>query len=280
MSEPVVLESIPVEGAPYAVTAGPDGALWFTLAADGRVARWADGAVEVVAEAGQPTGIAAVGGAVWWADSTGNRLGSTAPSGGVEARAPYGLCAGPDGALWCTEMGGSVLRVADPASENPVLQRFPLDGMPSFLAAGPDGALWCTLNQANAIARITVDGDVTRYPLPTAGAGPVGICAGRDGALWFAEILAGAIGRIGTDGAITEFPLPDPAAKPHAVVAGPDGGVWFTAWGTHRIGRIGQDGAITGAALPGREPHGLTVGPDGALWVALESGALVRVRGW
>jgi virginiamycin B lyase len=50
--------------------------------------------------------------------------------------------------------------------------------MPSLITAGPDGALRCTLNQANAIARITPAGDVTTYPLPTAGAAPVGIHAG------------------------------------------------------------------------------------------------------
>src|SRR5690606_40533013 len=65
---------------------------------------------------------------------------------------------------------------------------------------------WFTMNQANAIGRITGDGDVATFPLPTDAAGPVGICRGGDDAVWFAEILSGQIGRITVDGDVTEFP--------------------------------------------------------------------------
>src|SRR5205807_7298481 len=66
--------------------------------------------------------------------------------------------------------------------------------MPSLITAGPDGALWCTLNQADAIARITADGGITTFALPTAGAAPVGIDAGAE-AVWVAEIGAGQVAR-------------------------------------------------------------------------------------
>lgn len=78
-------------------------------------------------------------------------------------------------------------------------------------------------------------------------------------------------------------PSPPPAgsnAARRAVLAGPDGGVRCTLWGANRPARLGPDGGVSEVALPGAEPHGLTVGPDGVLWVALESGALARVRGW
>jgi virginiamycin B lyase len=60
---------------------------------------------------------------------------------------PYGIAAGPDGALWFTEPGGakigSIPTSATPA--NPQITEFPISSGPSNLAgitAGPDGALW------------------------------------------------------------------------------------------------------------------------------------------
>jgi virginiamycin B lyase len=174
--------------------------------------------------------------------------------------------------------------------------------MASAITTGPDGALWFTLNQANAIGRITMQGDVTVYPLPTPGAAAVGITS--DGAaLWFVEIMAGQIGRITTDGAIQEFPLPNRAAKPHAIVAAGTGDCWFTEWGANRIGHItvaedaaddavdhdatghwmadhdatSYDVTIYDLPTPSSEPHGITVGPDGALWAALEIGAVAHL---
>src|SRR6202008_1323511 len=96
---------------------------------------------------------------------------------------------------------------------------------PSLITAGPDGALWCTLNQADAIVRITADGGITNFPLPTAGAAQGGIAAGPE-AVWVAEIGAGKVARLFPDGRTEEFPLPDRSSRPHAVAATPDGGCW------------------------------------------------------
>ena len=51
------------------------------------------------------------------------------------------------------------------------------------LAAGPDGALWFTEIPLNKIGRMTADGDVTEFPIPTPGSGPVGIVRARRRAL-------------------------------------------------------------------------------------------------
>ncbi len=53
--------------------------------------------------------------------------------------------------------------------------------------AGPDGALWFTEIGAGRIGRITVDGEITEYPLPDPLARPHAVTAGPDGALWFTE---------------------------------------------------------------------------------------------
>ncbi len=160
---------------------------------------------------------------------------------------------------------------------------FPLptnSGMPSMITTGSDAALWFTLNQANAIGRTGLDGDVTLHHLPTAHAGPVGITSGTDDAVWFVEIGAGQVGRITPEGRITEFPRPDRAARPHAIVVATTDGCWFSEWGANRIGHITTAGKIEEHDLPApsSEPHGLTVGSDGCVYVALEIGTVARLQ--
>ena len=53
------------------------------------------------------------------------------------------------------------------------------------ITAGPDGALWFAESNS-AIGRIDIQGNISRYPLPTYG-NAKDITAGPDGALWFTE---------------------------------------------------------------------------------------------
>ena len=139
--------------------------------------------------------------------------------------------------------------------------------------------MWFTLNQANAIGRIDLDGAITLYDLPTAGAAPVGITLGADGPSGSSRSAPARSAGSPPDGAVQEFPLPDRAARPHAIVADPAGGCWFTEWAGNRIGHITPAGQIDEYDLPSpaSEPHGITIGPDGAVWAALETGAAARL---
>jgi hypothetical protein len=58
--------------------------------------------------------------------------------------------------------------------------------------------MWFTESAANKIGRITTDGIITEFPIPTAasGPGPEGITTGPDGNVWFTELGARKIGRI------------------------------------------------------------------------------------
>lgn len=136
------------------------------------------------------------------------------------------------------------------------------------IAAGPDGAIWFTESDDNKIGRITTDGIVSEYSIPTPNSYPRGITAGPDGALWFAESFGNKIGRISTDGLITEFATPTPASNPVGITTGPDGALWFTEGGSSKIGRIDTAGAISEFPLPADavDPFAITAGPDGALW--------------
>ena len=94
---------------------GPDGAVWFTRG-DGRIGRV------------DPSG-------------TASSVPVPTPTGW-----PYGLCAGPDSALWYTLLSAD--RIGRLTLDG-TIDEFPLTGggMPSMITAGPDGALWFTLNR-------------------------------------------------------------------------------------------------------------------------------------
>jgi virginiamycin B lyase len=200
-------------GPPQGITAGPDGAMWFTTRTD-------------YSTVGRIT----MTGSITLFD-TGLSLGDQ-------------IVTGPDGALWATfsSYGGqdSISRittggVATSYLEPTVPQRDGPDA--GGITVGPDGALWFTYGGNNSIGRITTAGVATQYPLPTPSSNPGGITAGPDGALWFTEDAA--IGRITTAGKVTEFPLPNPrnGAGP-GITIGPDGALWFTEPNSNTIGRM------------------------------------------
>src|SRR3974390_1218531 len=121
---------------------------------------------------------------------------------------------------------------------------------PYGIAAGPDGAVWFTDVNCNLIGRITTNGAVTTFPIPTSNTSPTQITAGPDGALWFTEPLGNRIGRITTAGAITEFVVPTSNSLPWGIVLGPDGALWFTEEQGNKIGRITTSGTITEFPIP------------------------------
>jgi hypothetical protein len=109
---------------------------------------------------------------------------------------------------------------------------------PQYIARAPDGSYWYTQPSANRVARMTPQGQVTEYAVPTASSNPFDIVAGADGNMWFTELDTGKIGRVSPQGAVTEFALPLASSQPRGIAAGPDGKIWFTEIGTGKIGRI------------------------------------------
>ena len=65
----------------------------------------------------------------------------------------------------------------------------------------------------NRVGRITMDGEITEFPIPSQTGSPINIAVGPDRNIWFTK--GGVVGRVTPDGAITEFPLPSrtPAAR-------------------------------------------------------------------
>ena len=57
--------------------------------------------------------------------------------------------------------------------------------MPIGITPGADGNLWFCAKKANKVGRITVNGAITLFALPTPNAGPDGTLLGPDGNVWF-----------------------------------------------------------------------------------------------
>jgi hypothetical protein len=156
---------------------------------------------------------------------------------------PTDLAAGPDGNVWFTDYAnGKVGRI----TPNGSITLFDVPGgNPSAISAGPDGNLWF-IEANNRIARMTTQGSVVDYPIPTPASGPFDIAAGADGAMWFTESV-GKIGRITNAGAITEIPVPYANSSPGLIVGKPDGTIWFTdrqgPSGSDRIARLSPTGS-------------------------------------
>ncbi len=177
---------------------------------------------------------------------------------------PFGIAAGPDGALWFTNYNNSSIgRIT--TSGTVTNYTGPGISTPVGIAAGPDGALWFTNDANHSIGRITTSGAVTNYTGPGI-LTPAGIAAGPDGALWFTNDANHSIGRITTSGTVTNYTGPG-ISVPDKIAAGPDGALWFTNNGNNSIGRITTTGAVTNYTDPSiLTPWGITAGPDGALW--------------
>ncbi len=71
----------------------------------------------------------------------------------------------------------------------------------------------------NRVGRITLDGKVSEFPIPSANGSPINIAVGPDRNIWFTK--AGKLGRVTPDGAITEFDIP-PGGGPTGLSAGSD----------------------------------------------------------
>ncbi len=268
--------------APTAITAGPDGALWFT-GIPGEIGRITTAGV--VTEFAVPAIPPPAG---------------SKPGTASTPVTPTAITAGLDGALWFIGVPGEVGRIsttgvvtefAVPAIPPPAGSKPGTASTPATLTAitaGPDGALWFT-GVPGEVGRITTAGVVTEFAVPAipppAGSSPgtagtpatlEDITAGPDDALWFTGV-PGEVGRITTAGVVTEYATPNFSPPSNGIVTtittGPDGNLWLT--GNTAIGRITPTGTFTSFEVPGNfnTIAGLTPGPGGNLWFTEQEGS-------
>jgi virginiamycin B lyase len=163
------------------ITAGPDGAMWFTRFSNPQFPY--PGFIGRITTAGSWTEV---------------------PSYGVGD--PLGIVTGSDGNLWVTGPSNDVVaRVGTDFSITPYRVPGGLLNVPYLIAAGTDGALWFTQNGVseapdnvggNKIGRITTDGRIRQFQVPTPSSEPSGITVGPRGTVWFTEQTGNNLGRI------------------------------------------------------------------------------------
>jgi virginiamycin B lyase len=200
-----------LQALPYAITAGPDGALWFmetTPSNDNSIGR---------------------------VTTDGDFAEYPLPDPGALIDAS-GIVAGPDGNLWFTQAGAQEIGTITPDGET--ITAYPTTGfLPAGITVGPDGALWFTEGgTAIGLGQITTDGDVTQFAIPSV---PANVVTGPDGALWLTEgnKIAKFV-KTGRNPVITEIPVPTPGSAPDGIASGPDGNIWFTERTGNKIGRV------------------------------------------
>jgi streptogramin lyase len=187
------------------------------------------------------------------------------------------IVTGPDGNLWFTVGGRPLVGRITPDGQ---VTEFTLPdpaAKPSSIVVGSDGNLWFAEYEGDKVGRITPTGTISEFPL----ADSSHIAAGPDGALWVTG--ATTISRLQTDGSAVTFRLPAAIEYPNEITAGPDGALWFgiqSRFGvgsTPGLGRIGTDGQVSEVSVPGgRQTFALSYGPYDDLWYSNGGGRI----GW
>jgi streptogramin lyase len=247
-----------------AITAGPDGAIWFTF--PNSVPPYDSGKIGRITTSGAASFYsipwtsdaeaitAGPDGNLWFADHVASAIGRVTTSGamtkfpiqGGSGTFPYKIAAGPDGALWFTDFNGHRIGRITTGGQVSFFAVPSASGSPDAITAGPDGNLWFTLDDTGRIARMTTTGTLTEYQLGQPPGDYVflgGITSGPDGALWFTyqdyTSTASKIGRITTSGAVSLFPTPTQNSSPQGItVDHARRAVWFTEAAAQNVGRI------------------------------------------
>lgn len=220
--------TLPIAGSnPGAITVGPDGNLWFTevtattngpISKIGRITP--SGTISDIPSSTLHGNLSSItvgpDGNIWFIDgglSQGGKIGRITPTGTITEfplpasnSDPSSITAGPDGNLWFTYGGftqnGKIERITPMGTitEFPLPMGNPngLNGGTVGITAGKDGALWFTDAANNTMGRITTNGTISQFTLPTPQSAPESITSGPSGTLWFTEPgLNGQTGKIG-----------------------------------------------------------------------------------
>jgi virginiamycin B lyase len=244
-------------------------------------------------------------GNLWFPESQGaGEIAQITPAGVLTAfplpanySSPSALTVGHDNNLWFTDLfntnGQTVPAIAQitPAGAITEYQTKSNDSSTSAPTVGPDNNLWFTESTpsssgvpAASVVRATTAGAITEFLLPTTINVVSALTDGPDGNLWFAASnstksgASASIGRITPGGTVSEFALPSGYFGASALTTGPDNNLWFSNQtssstssamaGTVAIARITPAGTVSEYPLSSHvtSTSPLTVGPDGNLW--------------
>ncbi len=266
---------VPTAGYLTAITAGPDGNLWY-------------------AETGVGTGQSEA--AIGTMSSSSGTVIAKYPLG----RNPYpdALTTGPDGNIWfdgcCSSVGK--ITTSGKVTEYKLEEGHGVGLSPGGVAVG-EGDLWYTTSdnipsESTPIVKVTTSGEETFYTLP-AETNSYQITAGPEKDMWFTNDYClhndpsepCSIDKITTSGVVTAYPLGGTGKKrifPGGIAEGSDGNLWFTASGTgeeggtgYVIGKMTPSGVVTLYSASGVDwGSKIVAGPESKLWFTSSSSAV------
>ena len=274
---------------PHGIVFDQEGQLWVTLEGTGLVVRLdSDGNINKeidvqlrVAGRSKPIntsphglGLDADGKTLWFTGKQTSTVGRVRPDGRVEhfdlgivGAVPIYVSAGPDGAMWCTELVGNA--IAHISTEGEV-KEFPIptgNSRPIAIVPSPDGKfMWFSEEAGNKVARVNIRPGIdkkeriTEYPVPLSQKNVIlaGLAFDSDGNLWTQSYVNladpypdGGDYIIRIDKAIhhaspgdisnvpvTYFKVPSTRTVMHRIRQGPDRNIWFTELNADKLGRL------------------------------------------
>jgi streptogramin lyase len=230
---------------PTDIVAGPDGNMWFTEFATGRIGTIGTGAAGTT-----------LGALNYYVLSGGQAFNAGTPS--PVTSNPIAIISGPGGKMWATVQFSQNIAMITPGTATPAEDHVGLPGL-AGITTGSDGNVWFTAEGGFTTSTVQPD-----RPTPQG-----------NGAL--AMLPANA----GTTTVPTLFYPPSDGANginsnfaPNAIVSGPDGNLYMTdiegnaIWQFNPVSHAWNKFAVpTANAFSGNvEPTGITVGPDRNIW--------------
>jgi len=265
------------DSAPYGITLGPGGAMWFTENGVGQVGRIdPTGTITeypLPSTLPNPTGITVGPDGNLWLTTNNSQVGRITTAGVATAFATPSssnwITSGPGGLLWYSTISFGSPKVGSLTTAGAATE-FPLGSLLQAygVVTGPDGNLW--VNMQHAVGQVSPSGSLlASYTIPS-GSGGGGIASGSDGDLWFVDQQGNAIQNITTSGTMTSYPIPTASSDPYDIVTAPDGTLWFTELQANKIAQITTSGAIAEYSIPTHDslPRHLSVASDGSSWFA------------
>jgi streptogramin lyase len=215
----VLSESATLGGAPKEIAPGPFAQYWWSdplhdqLSSTNGEGGGFGGMT--LAPGSHPEGVASgAGGDLWVAENGAGRIArlyrqpppSGIPSVGSlqfqefalpdAASGPWGICLGPDGNVWFTELAAGRIGRLNPTTGQVTEFSLPAGAEPRGIVTGQDLNLWFTDSARDLAVRMTPDGSMVEFPLPTRGSRPMQLVAPPDGNIWFSEAGTDRIGRL------------------------------------------------------------------------------------